>query len=184
MTDADATLMYNACHTSLVCKHLFDQELSSSFTRFNTVARTLIPGWPVTLAQIQADVAKQDTLITTWLNAHAASNECGFNQWSPRGQCIFLAPFEHTNPFFVQMVFALFIVIGIFAGVRIFVKSINTTEDDDEGEETDALHKPPLTPSDALTPSAPPLPPSGSSMAVHSAGREYLVAGSERRSRT
>jgi hypothetical protein len=122
MLSAEVTALWTACLGDLVCKHLFDQELLNNSTRFDVVARTLIPAWPVTFSHITNIVSDPDALRAMYLVSRAASNECGFNRWSPNGQCVFIAPFERPSAVFVNIVFVVFILIALVAGGTYFVK--------------------------------------------------------------
>jgi len=116
MTTADSDAFHAACLTDLVCKHLYDQELSSNTTRFDDIARTLIAAWPVSFQSVETLVSSPDRLRSMYLVASAASNQCGFNQWAPFGKCVFIAPFERPSAIFVDVVVVVFILIGLIGG--------------------------------------------------------------------
>jgi hypothetical protein len=129
MSTTDVAEFFDACLGDLVCKHLYDQELMPNSTRFDVIARTLIPAWPVSFAHVQAIVAEPDALRSMYLVSNAASNECGFNRWSPNGQCVFIAPFERPSAVFVNVVFVVFILIALISGATYFAKMAQATHD-------------------------------------------------------
>jgi len=124
MTTADSEAFHSACLTDLVCKHLYDQELSSNVTRFDDIARTLIAAWPVTFQSVETLVSSPDRLRSLYLVASAASNQCGFNQWAPFGKCVFIAPFERPSAIFVDVVVVVFILIGLIGGAMFVWKKM------------------------------------------------------------
>jgi hypothetical protein len=94
-------------------------------TRFDLIARTLVPGWPITLEHVMAELQTPTVAMHSYLTARSCAHECGWNQWAPDGRCVFLAPFERTNTLFVNVVFSLFICIIVIAGITFFVKKMH-----------------------------------------------------------
>jgi hypothetical protein len=141
MPDANVILFFNACLDNLVCRHAFDQELMFNLTRFDVIARTLVPGWPVTLSKVQSELSDPNVAMHTYLNARSCSNECGWNQWSPNGQCVFLAPFERTSTLFVNVIFWLFILIAFIGGATFFATRFDVDQEDETPERGSARGK-------------------------------------------
>jgi hypothetical protein len=144
MSEADVSAFFTACLADLICSHLYDQELMPNSTRFDIIAHTRIAAWPVALTTVNALVSDANTLRAMYLVSHAASNECGFNQWAPDGKCVNIAPFERPSAVFVNVVFVVFIVIALIAGAVYF--ALQLAPDKHEQHEEDSVPVPPLFP--------------------------------------
>ena len=139
MSDADVFSFYTACLGDLVCKHLYDQEILPNSTRFDIIARTRIAAWPVSFSAVATQISNHDTLRAMYLVSHAASNECGFNQWAPEGKCVYIAPFERPSAVFVNVVFVVFIVIIVIAGAVFFALKLTPAEEEEDEQTSRAV---------------------------------------------
>lgn len=112
--------MFNHCVSNVHCASLFNQLPRANFTEFDLIARSLIPGWPVSVTHVQTIMADQATAVQSYLMGHMTMHGCGPNQRRVANSCVHLDIAEVPSSTFVNVLFVMFIVIAlIYIGVYI-----------------------------------------------------------------